>query len=105
MEIRGKLNSVNLKRMADELRQYGTDLQTKLRLFCSRLADKGIQVAMNSNYGSLASYIVFSKETVTDGTVIIARETSSLTADWLGHEDVEISPLLMTEFGAGNYAV
>lgn len=105
MKISAKLNSVDLKRMADELRQYGTDLQTKLRLFCSRLADKGIQVAMNSNYGSLASYIVFSKETVTDGTVIIARETSSLTADWFGHEDVEISPLLMTEFGAGNYAV
>lgn len=105
MVISGKLTSWDLKRMADELRQYGTDLQTKLRLFVSRLADKGIQAALNANYGSYASYIVFSKETESNGTVIVARETSLLTADWLGHEDVEISPLLMTEFGAGNYAV
>lgn len=105
MVISGKLTSWDLKRMADELRQYGTDLKTKLQLFCSKLADKGIHAAMNANYGSYAQYIVFSKETETNGCVVVARETQLLTADWLGHEDVEVSPLLMTEFGAGNYAV
>ncbi len=105
MVISGRLNSNDIRSMADEVRQYLNDLRYKVRQFSSRLADKGITAALNANYGSYASYIVFSKENTTEGSIIVARETSLLTADWLGHEDVKISPLLMTEFGSGNYAV
>ena len=105
MVISGRLNSRDLHRMADELRQYNNSLQDKVRNFISRLADKGILAALNANYGSYAPYLVFNKEYDGLGEVIVARETQLLAADWLGHEDVLISPLLMTEFGSGNYAV
>lgn len=105
MVISGRLNSNDLRSMADEVRQYLSDLQNKVRRFTSRLADIGISAALNANYGSYASYIVFTKESTSEGYIVVARETSLLTADWLGHENVMISPLLMTEFGSGNYAV
>lgn len=106
MEISAKINSTSLHQLAKELRLYANDLNIKVKQFTFRLADKGIQAALNANYGSFASFIVFSKENDIDGgTIIVAKETSSLSADWLGHDDVMISPLLMTEFGSGKYAV
>ena len=106
MEISSKLTSNGLKELAYKLRLYGNDLNIKVKRLTSMLADKGIQAALNANYGSFAAFLVFSKENDVDGgTIIIAKETTELMADWLGHEDVKISPLLMTEFGSGRYAV
>ena len=105
MELNLNMTSQDFRRAADEITRFGTQLKKKITLFVSRLADKGIQAALNANYGSLAAYIVFSKETSEYGAIVVAKETSQLTADWLGHENVKISPLLMTEFGSGKYAV
>lgn len=105
MEISVRLNAQDFRRAADEIKQFGDRLKDKVKLFTSRLADLGITAALNANYGSYAAYIVFTKETTDKGNIIVARETSSLTADWLGHENVMVSPLLMTEFGSGKHAV
>lgn len=105
MILKARLTSASLKQLANELTNYKDDLCYKVKLFGSRLADKGIRVAMSANSGSYAPYIVFSREDTENGSIIVARETTQLASDWLGHDDVYISPLLMTEFGAGNYAV
>ena len=106
MTITKRLTSQGLHELAQELERYAQDtLVDKLRIFRSRLADKGIRVAMSANNGTFAPYIVFSKEDRENDSLIIAKETTLLSADWFGHEDVLISPLLMTEFGSGNYAV
>jgi len=106
MTFASNLSSQGLKKLAQELQEYAQNtLVNKLRLFRERLAQKGINVAVSSNNGHLSQYVVFSMETSDNESVIIAKETQLLEADWLGHEGVMISPLLMTEFGSGNYAV
>ena len=101
-----KLTSQGLSELAKKLEEYATvTLRDKVRLFRSNLASVGISAAMTQNDGSYSMWIVFWKEDTDHESVIVARETTLLAADWLGHEDVMVSPLLMTEFGSGNYAV
>ena len=107
MVISGRLNSNDIRRMADEVINYGTNLKDKIRTFTSRLADKGILAAIASG-GRFDKYLIFSKQSDIDGTIIVASETSIITAKWLkyGHEvEAKVSPLLMAEFGAGPHAI
>lgn len=105
MEISANLSSSEFLRVANEIKKFKNETQDKIRLFISRLADKGVQAAYFYNSTAYAAYITFTKEDQQEGSIVVARETSLLVADWFGHEDVRINPLLMTEFGAGNYAV
>lgn len=107
MVISGRLNSNDIRRMADEVINYGTNLKDKIRTFTSRLADKGILAAIASG-GRFDKYLIFSKQSDIDGTIIVASETSIITAKWLkyGHKvEAKVSPLLMAEFGAGPHAI
>lgn len=108
MEIKGKLKSDDLRRIADEVRQYGIDFQAKIQTFLKRLADKGILVAEESG-GAFGHLITFTKETETDGVVIIGRDAAPVYSSWLKKDGskvtAKLSPLLMSEFGAGPHAI
>lgn len=107
MEISGKINSADFRRMADEALKYKPTLQEKLNQFVRLLTDKGIVVAKDTagNYGNK---IVFSRRSDSEGTVLVAQETEVIISKWLrkGFEvEAEVSPLLMAEFGAGPHAI
>lgn len=108
MVITTKLNSASLKKAADEVRQYGNDLQVKIYNVLVRLAEKGITVA-EQTIGNFGKYVTFSRRSETDGMVIVAQETSVILAEWMlknGEKREEfVSPLLMAEFGAGPHAI
>lgn len=101
------LSQKSIQNAIKEIRNYQNDFHGKLKVFVSRLADAGIEVAQN-NVGGFGKYIVFSKEVdpaETGCTVIIhAKETGKIISSWLtkeGRKDAEVSPLLMAEFGSG----
>ena len=107
MEIRTKLQSAELKRAADEVRQFGRDFQTKIQTLLERLVEKGINVA-EATVGKFGNKITFSKQVDNLGVVMVATETDYILAEWLrGNTPVEaiVSPLLMAEFGAGPHAI
>lgn len=107
MEISGRLESNDLRRMANELRQYEVSLQAKIRTLLERLADKGVY-AGQTTIGNFGKYVTFSRHTDGLGVVVVAQETNVIVARWLrGREEMEaiVSPLLMAEFGAGPHAI
>lgn len=107
MVIETRLNSADVRKAADEVRQFGRDFQTKVHQVLQRLADKGINTAQTT-IGNFGKFVTFSKQTAGDGVVVVAQETNVIVARWLRKgEEVEavVSPLLMAEFGAGSHAV
>ena len=109
MEISGRLESNDLRRMANELRQYEVSLQAKIRTLLERLADKGVY-AGQTTIGNFGKYVTFSRHTDGLGVVVVAQETGIIISRWLrkGSDvpiEAEVSPLLMAEFGAGPHAI
>ena len=107
MVIKAKLNSADIKKMAVEVEQYGIEFQTKIHTVLRRLADKGIAAAALS-VGNMGQYITFTKQNDPYGVTIVAQETSVIVAEWMRYGNLvhaEVSPLLMSEFGAGRHAV
>lgn len=108
MVITAKLNSTSLKQAANEVRDYGNELQVKIYNVLRILAEKGITVA-EQTIGNFGKYITFSRVSETDGMVIVAQETSVILAEWMMKngetKKAEVSPLLMAEFGAGPHAI
>lgn len=107
MEISGKLNSADLKRMSDDLLGYKPTLQEKLDRFVRALTDKGIHIAKDTA-GNFGSKIVFSRRSDSEGAVLVAQETDVIVSRWLrngGEVEAKVSPLLMAEFGAGPHAI
>lgn len=107
MVIKAKLNSADIKRMADEVEGYRYDFQVKVHTILRRLADKGIAAAALS-VGNMGQYITFTKQNDPYGVTIVAQETSVIVAEWMRYGQLvhaEVSPLLMSEFGAGKHAI
>lgn len=107
MEISGRLNSNDIRSMADEVRRYCTSLEYKLTVFVSRLSEKGVSVA-SQTVGSFGKYIAFYRESVNDEITVVAQETDYIKASWLKYGkqvDAIVSPLLMAEFGSGPHAI
>lgn len=108
MTIKFGLKSAEIKAAESELRNYANILHDKVSLVLSRLADKGISVA-ESSLNSMAKYIVFEKVQSDGSVTIVAREVQYILAEWQQknqpNKTAIVSPLLMSEFGAGQYAV
>lgn len=107
MVIKARFNSADIKRMADEVEGYRYDFQVKVHTILRRLADKGIAAAALS-VGNMGQYITFTKQNDPYGVTIVAQETSVIVAEWLQYGKTvhaDVSPLLMSEFGAGKHAI
>ena len=82
MVIKAKLNSADIKRMADDVERYQTEFQIKVHTVLRKLADKGIAAAALS-VGNMGQYITFTKQNDPYGVTIVAQETSVIVAEWL----------------------
>lgn len=103
------LDPNELMQLADDLRQYADDFQTKVKMFLDACADHGIMIAQ-MNEGDFSGYIVYSKKfeyDTDDFIVYIVATDTPITKEWYtsatgdNMKSATISPLLMAEFGSG----
>lgn len=106
-----KLSTDSITAAIKELKSYQSELTGKCERIVSELAKEGITIG-RQNTGKFGSYIVFSMNTTTETAgctaIMLARETGTITRQWKLADDsiksVQISPLLMAEFGSGKWA-
>ena len=110
MKYTVNLNVNELYNLADELEKYADTFEDKVKEFLSRLADVGISVAQ-ANGGVFGSYIVYSKEFKDNTTLYMVANGEPIVRTWyISSKATEarqetISPVLMAEFGSGNFAI
>ena len=93
--------------LIEELNDYANSLTSKCQLFVQALADVGIKTA-RANLGQYQGLILFSKEVDVTETgaraIMVATDGQKVIRSWKykgGTKTVEVSPLLMAEFGSG----
>lgn len=107
MKIDVSLTEKSIQDAIDKLERYKDSLQDKCIAFVEELASNGIDVA-RANTGNFGHYITFSYEIkdTTDGctAIVLATETGRIQSTWQtadGLKTVDVSPLLMAEYGSG----
>ena len=107
MKIDVSLTEKSIQDAIDKLERYKDRLQDKCIAFVGELASNGIAVA-RANTGNFGHYITFSYEIkdTTDGctAIVLATETGQIQSTWQtadGLKTVDVSPLLMAEYGSG----
>ncbi len=106
------LSVSGIDKLIGVLEEYQDDLNSKCQLFCEKLAEKGIETAELQLAGSgYSPYIVFTIETDPTETgckaLMVATQTGYITSMWQTKDGImtaDVSPLLMAEFGSGQYA-
>lgn len=93
----------NLDELIDYLEDYKNGLDEKARLISEKLADLGIKVAKQNAGGEYGSYLIFGKE-VGEEVIFYATDSGDIHVSWDGSEGYDVSPLLLCEFGSGQYA-
>lgn len=97
-------NSINS--VIEDLEKYRDSLAAKSELLVSRLLDEGIKVAYQ-HLGRYTGYVEFSKEIKAGKKCIgflIGKDSQPFISTWKtkeGIQTVEVSGLLMSEFGSG----
>ena len=110
MKLKADLSVSGLKQLQKDLDNYKKDFMEKVERYTVELAKYGVEVA-KSNTGNFGKYIAFEIKTEPnkDGckAVIVAFDRAKITSVWKtkeGLKSAEVSPLLMAEFGSGQYA-
>lgn len=107
MKRKISLDSNEIADLIEELDDYANNLTVRCQMFVERLADIGIKTA-KANVGQYQGLIVFSKEVEPTETgckaIMYAYDGQKIISSWKyggGIKSVEVSPLLMAEFGSG----
>lgn len=102
--MRLETNSINAA--IKELEKYRDSLRYKSEKLVSRLIDAGIKVAYQ-HLGRYSGYVEFTKE-IESGTqcigLLVGKDSQPYISTWVtkgGTKTVEVSGLLMSEFGSG----
>lgn len=103
-----RLDSDDINELIDYLNErYIDNLSERCQMFVQALADIGIKTA-KANVGQYSGLIVFSKEVSLTETgaqaIMVATDAHKVMRSWKykgGLKTVEVSPLLMAEFGSG----
>lgn len=105
-----ELSQKSIDNAIKEIERYRKDIMSKCERFCSALAQEGITVA-KQNVGNFGKYLVFSVKTQKNSSgctaIMYASEIGKIVSTWQtsdGLKSVDVSPLLMAEFGSGRYA-
>lgn len=112
--LKTDLSVSGINNLINEIENYKRELNAKCEYFTQRLAARGIAVAKQyASQNGYGNYLVFYHET--DGspelgykTVLVASQTGFIRKEWQtqdGIREVDVSPLLMAEYGSGNFAV
>ena len=107
-----QLNEESVQNAIDEIKQYKESLIWKCTVLVSELQKIGIQTAVE-NAGRYGNMIIFEKTAIeqTDHgarCAISASDAMKIVTSWRyngGTKTVEVSPLLMAEFGSGQHAL
>ena len=110
-KISFSLSLDSIKSAIDALESYKIDIRNKCGYAIQKLADRGIMVA-KQEVGGFGKHITFTRTGAVgtnDGIrcTVYAANTSLLTVEWQtldGVKSVDISPILMAEFGSGQNA-
>lgn len=102
-----RLSTESIKKTIDELQKYRLSLHKKSEELVSRLLDEGIKVAYQ-HVGRYSGYVEFTKEIEDDGQqcigLLIGKDSKPFISTWKvkdGEKSVEVSGILMSEFGSG----
>ena len=106
--FKSDLSVKGVEALKRQLLQYkDVEIQNKCKELVIRLANEGITVG-RQNVGGFGKYITFSMQTdpYKDGckAIMLASENGKIISSWQtkdGIKTVEVSPLLMAEFGSG----
>lgn len=107
-----QLNEQSVQDAIDEIEKYRDSLVWKCTVLVSELQKIGIETAVE-NVGKYGTLVVFEKTAVEQtGTgarcAISARDAMKIISSWKtkeGVKSVEVSPMLMAEFGSGQHAL
>jgi len=107
--FQGNLSTEGINEIIEQLKHYSdVDLPHLADELVRRLAEIGITVAEYSVYSTFRPYIEFKYETVGLGEGdLVGSDNALIHRVWVnktGVHDADISPLLMSEYGAGPYA-
>lgn len=107
MKITLNLDQKSIRKAVRELKKYENSLRTKTELFVKRLLDEGISVAYQ-HVGRYEGYVEFTQEVENQGIrtigVLTGRDSRPYISTWVssgGEKKVEVSGILMLEFGSG----
>lgn len=101
------LDSKSIKNAIKAIEDYRLSLKARSETLVNRLLDEGIKVAYQ-HLGRYAGYVEFTKDVENDGTqcigMLIGKDSAPYMSSWKvkdGIKTVEVSGLLMSEFGSG----
>jgi len=114
MRIDARLSTKSITEAINKVKWFQSNLQYRLEMFVSELADVGISVARantfveyDEQYINMGDLLEFSKsiESV-DGSVVCTLTATGqvYTKEW-AHGMAQVNPLLMAEFGSGANAI
>ena len=101
-----KLSQQSIQKAIKEIERYKKDLRRKCTVLVDRLADEGITTAQGYATG-IGKYITFTKQVNTSVYGVKGSVTATspeIKVRWVtndGIQEVDVSPLLMAEFGSG----
>lgn len=105
------LNTKSINHAIKELQDYKASLKDKLVEFVDELAQVGIKVGNATVADKYSGSVTFEREIEgqypTVVGVVMGYDTQKMKSWWYykgGRMEVEISPILMSEFGSGNFA-
>lgn len=88
----------------DYLDTYSNKLDDKATQISERLAELGISIAYQNVGGEYGSYLTFGKIMENGEVIFYATDNGQIRVTWDGNEGYDVSPLLLCEFGSGQYA-
>ena len=101
------LSTKSINETIKELEHYRDSLSIKSETLVNRLIDEGIEVAYK-HLGRYSGYVEFTKEVENEGSqcvgVLIGADSKPFISTWRvkgGEKSVEVSGILMSEFGSG----
>lgn len=107
MKLRLEIDKKSIDKLIKDLEDYKLSLTAKSQMFVDRLMDEGIQVAYQ-HLGKYTGYVEFTKEIDSQGSqtigMLIGKDSKPFISTWMvkgGVKSVEVSGLLMSEFGSG----
>lgn len=121
MRIEARLNTNDINNAIEQIDQFKKNLQAKLELFVTELAEIGIEVAkhniiveedgQNIDRSGLVEFTKETNATDTGATCIVTALPTPYITQWKRSKEgkdvltAQVNPLLMAEFGSGANAI
>ena len=113
--FKSDLSTNGISNIVSQLKDYEDEIIVKANMVVRQLAEMGIRVAEYSVYPEFQPHIDFVYEPLSSSTEyrvdgqLVGRDNSVIHRVWYGRKgkmagEADISPILMSEFGAGFYA-